>query len=189
MSSDWLIQVVDGVAVVTMNSNKANTIDGNFVQQVGKMLDKLETDPALNTLPVVITGHGAYFSAGFDLKAFAAGNIDAVGGLFGYMLKMLTFPRPLIAAGPSLPTAILSLFPPYFALEIDRINHFLRLLAGHRFYGRITMRRGSFHFPLYCLSAVYCHPCHSLTYLPTSEWALYGRWILLCAQLRQYDRC
>jgi enoyl-CoA hydratase len=99
MSQDWPIDVVDGAAVVTMNSTKANTIDGHFVAQFGKMLDKLEKDPAFNKLPVVLTGHGAYFSAGFDLKAFAAGNIDAVGGLFGYMLRILSFPRPVVAAG------------------------------------------------------------------------------------------
>lgn len=98
---EWPITVQDGVAVVTMNSTKANVIDRDFVASIRNMLDRLEKNPEYNKLPVVLTGHGAFFSAGFDLKAFASGQTDAVGALFDDVMRMLHFPRPMIAAGSS----------------------------------------------------------------------------------------
>lgn len=95
---DWPIEVIDGVAVVTMRANKANVINIKFLEQLVRALDRLEQEEHLQQCPVVLTGHDAYFSAGFDLKAFASGQLEAIDKLFEVMFRVLKFPRPVIAA-------------------------------------------------------------------------------------------
>jgi enoyl-CoA hydratase/carnithine racemase len=88
------------VEILTINRPEArNAINGAVSKAVGTALDELTEDP--DAWVVVLTGSGdKAFSAGMDLKAFAAGEgaaiIDAPGG-FGGLVKR-DFPKPLIAA-------------------------------------------------------------------------------------------
>ncbi len=88
------------VEILTINRPEArNAINGAVSRAVGTALDELAGDP--EAWVVVLTGSGdKAFSAGMDLKAFAAGEgaaiIDAPGG-FGGIAKR-AFPKPLIAA-------------------------------------------------------------------------------------------
>jgi len=88
------------VEVLTINRPDArNAINGAVSARLGTALDQLATDPAVAV--VVLTGAGdKAFSAGMDLKAFAAGEaasiVDAPGGFGGIARR--SFPKPLIAA-------------------------------------------------------------------------------------------
>ncbi|MGH9090446.1 MAG: crotonase/enoyl-CoA hydratase family protein [Acidimicrobiales bacterium] len=88
------------VEILTINRPEArNAVNGAVSKAVGAALDELAEDPEVWV--VVLTGSGdKAFSAGMDLKAFAAGEgaaiIDAPGG-FGGIVKR-DFPKPIIAA-------------------------------------------------------------------------------------------
>jgi enoyl-CoA hydratase/carnithine racemase len=88
------------VEILTINRPEArNAINGAVSKAVGSALDELDEDP--EAWVVVLTGSGdKAFSAGMDLKAFAAGEgaaiVDANGG-FGGIAKR-EFKKPLIAA-------------------------------------------------------------------------------------------
>ena len=88
------------IEILTMNRPEArNAINGALAQAMGAALDELAEDP--DAWVVVLTGSGdKAFSAGMDLKAFAAGEGDAVinaSGGFGGIARRV-FPKPLVAA-------------------------------------------------------------------------------------------
>jgi len=88
------------VEVLTINRPEArNAINGAVSSGLGAALDELAEDP--DAWVVVLTGAGdKAFSAGMDLKAFAAGEgpdiMNASGGFGGITRRR--FPKPLIAA-------------------------------------------------------------------------------------------
>lgn len=88
------------VEIVTINRPDArNAINGAVSQALAAALDELADDP--DAWVVVLTGSGdKAFSAGMDLKAFAAGEgaavMNASGGFGGIARR--AFPKPLIAA-------------------------------------------------------------------------------------------
>lgn len=88
------------VEILTINRPEArNAINGAVSTGLGTALDQLATDDAVAV--VVLTGAGdKAFSAGMDLKAFAAGEaasiVNAPGGFGGIARRW--FPKPLIAA-------------------------------------------------------------------------------------------
>jgi enoyl-CoA hydratase len=90
----------DAVLVVTINRPDArNAVDGAVAAGIEAALDHAEADPAVAA--VVLTGVGdVAFSAGMDLKAFAAGRVRETyrgdGGFAG--LTQRAFPKPLVAA-------------------------------------------------------------------------------------------
>ncbi len=92
---------VDGeVLVVTLDRPKANAIDVATSQALYDAFERLQQD---NTLRVaVLTGAGdRFFSAGWDLKAAAAGeSIDADHGPggFGGLTEFFSLRKPVIAA-------------------------------------------------------------------------------------------
>jgi enoyl-CoA hydratase/carnithine racemase len=62
----------DGVLIITLNRPDArNAINGAVAEGVGRALDGLDSDDALQT--AILTGAGKGFSSGMDLKAFVAG--------------------------------------------------------------------------------------------------------------------
>lgn len=88
------------IEVLTINRPEArNAINGAVSTAMAAVLDELTEDP--DVWVVVLTGAGEKaFSAGMDLKAFAAGEGDAiinVPGGFGGIARR-DFPKPLIAA-------------------------------------------------------------------------------------------
>jgi len=88
------------VEILTINRPDArNAINGAVSVGIGTALDQLADDP--DVWVVVVTGAGdKAFSAGMDLKAFAAGEgpqvMNAPGGFGGIARR--DFPKPLIAA-------------------------------------------------------------------------------------------
>jgi enoyl-CoA hydratase/carnithine racemase len=88
------------VEILTINRPEArNAINGAVSMAMSGALDELEEDPGV--LAVVLTGSGdKAFSAGMDLKAFAAGEgatVMGVRGGFGGIARR-SFPKPLVAA-------------------------------------------------------------------------------------------
>jgi enoyl-CoA hydratase len=99
----------DGVGIVILNRpDKRNALSIALRDEVTAALGELAADS--KTMAVVITGAGAIFSAGFDLKEFvtAAGDADLDRRLWDssdrFHHALLEFPLPLIAAvnGPAL---------------------------------------------------------------------------------------
>ena len=87
----------DHVLVITIDRPEArNAVTPSVAQGIERGLDQLETDPDLRV--GVITGSSGYFSAGMDLKAFAAGerSVTDRGGFAGITER--TTSKVLIAA-------------------------------------------------------------------------------------------
>ena len=93
-------KVVDGVLVVTLDRPRANAIDVATSHLLYDAFARLENDPALRV--GVLTGAGdRFFSAGWDLKAAAAGEaVDADHGPGGFagLTELFDRTKPVIAA-------------------------------------------------------------------------------------------
>lgn len=93
-------EVADGVLVVTLDRPAANAIDVPTSQALYDAFARLESDPALRV--GVLTGAGdRFFSAGWDLKAAAAGeavDADHGPGGFGGLTEYVDRTKPVIAA-------------------------------------------------------------------------------------------
>jgi enoyl-CoA hydratase len=90
----------DNVEILRINRPEArNAINGDVSEQMSAALDELENEK--DCLAVIITGTGdAAFSAGMDLKAFAAGELGRIASVHGGFagVAQRDFPKPLIAA-------------------------------------------------------------------------------------------
>jgi len=93
-------EVVDEVLVVTLDRPSANAIDVPTSRALYDAFSRLESDPALRV--GVVTGAGErFFSAGWDLKAAAAGEaVDADHGPGGFagLTELFGRTKPVIAA-------------------------------------------------------------------------------------------
>lgn len=90
-------QTQDGVLTITINRPaQRNAVNREVAEELSAALDRLDTESALSV--GVLTGAGGTFSAGMDLKAFAAGQTPIIAnrGLGG--LTRATVRKPLIAA-------------------------------------------------------------------------------------------
>lgn len=90
---------LDGpVAKITMDDGKVNAFSIPMLQAIHVAFDRAEQDGAI----VLLSGRENYFSAGFDLKVFAGGEVDRVVEMLklGARLaeRILAFPRPVVAA-------------------------------------------------------------------------------------------
>jgi crotonobetainyl-CoA hydratase len=83
---------------VTIDRPKANAIDAATSRELDEAFTGFREDPELRV--GIITGAGdRFFSAGWDLKAAAAGDTEEYGpGGFGGITEMFDMPKPLIAA-------------------------------------------------------------------------------------------
>jgi enoyl-CoA hydratase len=90
-------ETCDGVLVITIDRPQArNAIDRAVAEGIAAALDRLDADDALAV--GVLTGAGGYFSAGMDLKAFAAGQPSHAGGRGFAGIVQRPPDTPLIAA-------------------------------------------------------------------------------------------
>ena len=86
------------IATITIDDGKVNAFSIPMLKALHTAFDRAERDGAI----VVLTGRENYFSAGFDLKVFAGGEVDQViemltlGATFAE--RILSFPTPVIAA-------------------------------------------------------------------------------------------
>ncbi|CAM3718966.1 3-hydroxybutyryl-CoA dehydratase-like protein, mitochondrial [Pseudomonas reidholzensis] len=100
----WQIDVIDGCAVVRMNSNKVNVQNATFFKDLHDAFDRLEEE--FSELPVILTGQGNVFSAGIDFKySFEVfGSLDQERIRQWYAeyratnLRIFQYPRPTVAA-------------------------------------------------------------------------------------------
>ena len=86
------------LATITMDDGKVNAFSIEMLKALHAAMDRAEGDGAT----VLLTGREKYFSAGFDLKVFASGEIDRVLEMLrlGATLaeRILSFPTPVVAA-------------------------------------------------------------------------------------------
>ncbi|MFL5768046.1 MAG: enoyl-CoA hydratase-related protein [Actinomycetota bacterium] len=87
-----------GILVVTIDRPKANAIDAATSRELGEAFVSFRDDPALRV--AVVTGAGdRFFSAGWDLKAAAAGDDEEFGvGGFAGLTELFRLEKPVIAA-------------------------------------------------------------------------------------------
>jgi enoyl-CoA hydratase len=87
-----------GVRVLTLDRPPANAEDETLLGDLGAALDRAGADDAVRA--IVLTGAGAFFSAGFDLRAPRRDEAStrALGELFrDTHLRLLAFPKPTVA--------------------------------------------------------------------------------------------
>ena len=83
---------------LTIDRPKANAIDSATSKAMGEAFAELRDDPELRV--AIVTGAGErFFSAGWDLKAYAAGDPDDFGsGGLGGLTELFDLDKPVIAA-------------------------------------------------------------------------------------------
>jgi enoyl-CoA hydratase len=94
---DVLVRRENGILIVTINRpDQRNAVNGAVSAGIARALDLLDGSPDLRV--GVLHGHGTAFSAGLDLKAFAAGEQvrDPLRGFGGIVERPPA--KPLIAA-------------------------------------------------------------------------------------------
>jgi len=88
----------DGIAQITMDDGKANSMNWIFFEEMGKSLDQAENDEAKL---LVITGRPGFFSGGLDLKLLPTLSASEMGDFATTfartMLRVFSFPVPTIA--------------------------------------------------------------------------------------------
>ena len=86
------------VVVITIDRSKANAIDAATSRELGDAFVGFRDDPALRV--AIVTGAGdRFFSAGWDLKAAAAGEEEDFGaGGFAGLSELFDLEKPVIAA-------------------------------------------------------------------------------------------
>jgi crotonobetainyl-CoA hydratase len=86
------------VLEITLDRPKANAIDPATSRALGSAFASLRDDPALRV--AIVTGGGErFFSAGWDLKAAAAGEVQDYGvGGFAGLTELFDLTKPVIAA-------------------------------------------------------------------------------------------
>ncbi|MCA9645385.1 MAG: crotonase/enoyl-CoA hydratase family protein [Polyangiaceae bacterium] len=97
MADSIQYELNDGVAILTLDDGKANALGHDVVMSLGQHLDKAEQEASA----VLIVGREGKFSAGYNLKEMMAGPDSArklvkAGGEL--MMRIFTFPRPVVAA-------------------------------------------------------------------------------------------
>jgi enoyl-CoA hydratase len=97
LSDAVLTQVVDGVAVITINRPEArNAVNGAVAQGIAATLAEL--DERKDVALYILTGAGGTFCAGMDLKGFLSGDNPTVEGRgFGGIVERPPA-KPIIAA-------------------------------------------------------------------------------------------
>lgn len=88
----------DEISIITLDDGKANVFSEEMTQAINDCLDKVSTDSG----SLIITGRPGMFSAGFDLKVIASGDVPKIKkmSLSGFKLlsRIFSFPRPVVAA-------------------------------------------------------------------------------------------
>lgn len=137
----------DGVATLTMDDGKVNVMSVEMLRELDEALDRAEQDAAIVVLRSARSG---IFSAGFDLKVFAAndteGSLAMVRAGAELALRLMSYPRPVVglmeghafpmgtflllasdvriaAQGPyrmGLNEVAIGIAPPSFAIELAR---------------------------------------------------------------------
>lgn len=88
-----------GIARITMDDGKVNVMSLDMLEQLHAGFDRAASDKAV---VILSSGRDAIFSAGFDLKVFAANDVRRSQAMVcsgaELALKILTFPSPVVGA-------------------------------------------------------------------------------------------
>ncbi len=97
MNDVVLTEIDDGILTVTLNRPEAkNAVNRAVAEGIASAMDQLDSDDRLRC--AILTGAGATFCAGMDLKAFLSGELPMVEGRgFGGLVEAPP-QKPLIAA-------------------------------------------------------------------------------------------
>lgn len=90
-------ELTEGVATITMDDGRANALSPEMQHAINDALDRAADDDAA----IVLAGRDGRFSAGFDLSVMSSGGqavVDMVIGGFDLSLRLLEWPRPVVAA-------------------------------------------------------------------------------------------
>ena len=88
-------EVADGIATITMDDGKVNALSAAMLGEISAALGRAEAEEAE---VVVLTGARSTFSAGFDLRTEAEGWPEMLVAGARLAERMMSFPRPVIAA-------------------------------------------------------------------------------------------
>ena len=88
----------NGISIITLDDGKANVFSEEMTKSINDCLDKVPTESG----SLIITGRAGMFSAGFDLKVIASGDVAKIKKMtssgFKLLSRIFSFPRPVIAA-------------------------------------------------------------------------------------------
>ena len=88
----------EDISIITLDDGKANVFSPTMIDHVNSCLDKVPTESGA----LIITGREGMFSGGFDLKIISSGDMKLIQGMtlsgFRLLSRILTFPRPVLAA-------------------------------------------------------------------------------------------
>lgn len=98
MADDVIVDTsMRGLMIVTINRPTArNAVNASVADGIGEALDQLDSDASLRV--GILTGAGAHFCSGLDLKAFLAGERPTVEGRGFAGIVARSAEKPLIAA-------------------------------------------------------------------------------------------
>ena len=85
------------VSIIQMDDGKVNVFSPDMIKQFSDILDQVPSDKG----SVLIVGREGMFSAGFDLKVMMSSPENAAAMVksgFRLLMKVFTFPRPIVAA-------------------------------------------------------------------------------------------
>ena len=93
-------EIIDDIAIVTMDDGKANAFGPNMIAAVNASLDRAADDARA----VLLTGREGLFSGGFDLKVIRSGDAEAAKTMrlagARLMMRLYGLPQPLVIAAP-----------------------------------------------------------------------------------------
>jgi enoyl-CoA hydratase len=87
-------ELADGIATITMDDGKVNALSSAMLGELMAHFDQAQADEAV----VVLTGRASTLSAGFDLRTEPEGWPQMLAAGAGLAERMLSFPRPVVAA-------------------------------------------------------------------------------------------
>ena len=92
------LEKVGDVSVINLDDGKVNVFSIEMLEAINNCLNEVPKDSG----SLVIKGKEGIFSAGFDLKTFASGDMEKISKMsdlgMKFMYDIFTFPRPVIAA-------------------------------------------------------------------------------------------
>ena len=92
------LKKIDDVSVISLDDGKVNVFSIEMLEAINNCLNDVPKDSG----SLVIKGKEGIFSAGFDLKTFASGDMEKISKMsdlgMRFMYDIFTFPRPVIAA-------------------------------------------------------------------------------------------